>query len=96
MSTTTLTYPNAIPLRRAVSLRSIILFVAVLALITSAIGVALAAATNSSPDAPLSGVFAIAVPEAPVAGTPMLPVETATPAPSPEVIAVPVPTPPSQ
>lgn len=95
MSTVILTYPDAIPVRRVASVRSIILIIAISALIAGAVLViSFSAAINSSSDASPSGVVAIAVP--PAIDTQVLPVESATPASGPDVIAVPVPMPPSE
>jgi hypothetical protein len=97
MSTVTLTYPDAIPVRRVASVRSIILIIAISALIAGAVLViSFSAAINSSSDASPSGVVAVVVPPAPAIDTQVLPVESATPAPGPDVIAVPVPMPPSE
>ena len=97
MSTVILTYPDALPVRRVASVRSIILIIAISALIAGAVLViSFSAAINSSSDVFPSGVVAVAVPPAPATSIQELPVETATPAPSPNVIAVPVATPPSE
>jgi hypothetical protein len=57
---------------------------------------AFSAAINSSSYASPSGVVAVVVPPAPAIDAQILPVERATPAPGPSVIAVPVPMPPSE
>jgi hypothetical protein len=96
MSTATVTYPNSIHLPRVSILRWIILLIASLALVASLVLVLALSATASPSSGNLTSVVAISVPTAPTTGNQVLPTETATPAPSPTIIAVPVATPPSQ
>ena len=97
MSTTTLTYPNTLQLRRGSNIRWLAIFIASLALIAGVIVVAALSATGASHSSDSQpGVVAIAVPIAPITGAQEIPTQTATPSPSPAVIAVPVPMPPSQ
>jgi hypothetical protein len=97
MSTTTLSYPNTVQLRRGSNIRWLAIFITSLALIAGVILVAAlsaAGASRSSDTQP--SVVVIAVPIAPITSAQALPTQTATPAPKSAVIAVPVPTPPSQ
>jgi hypothetical protein len=96
MSTIALNYPNSIQVRRSANIRWIVLLIAGLALAASLIlvGVSSFAKVDS-----LSGVVAVPVPVAPVADAAserVLPSATVTPAPGLDVIAVPVPMPPSE
>ena len=93
MSTIALDYPNSLHVRRSVNLRWIVVLIAGLALVASVI---LVAASVSAKVDSSSGVVAVPVSIAPVADTQVVSSATATPAPSPVVIAVPVATPPSQ
>jgi hypothetical protein len=98
MSTIALDYPNSIPLRRSSSVRWIIILVASLVLVASIILVAASSAVKADvvSSTSFSSVVGIPVPEAPTVDPQVLPTQTATPVPSPVVIAVPVATPPSQ
>jgi hypothetical protein len=95
MSTIALGYPNSTQVRRSTNSRWIIILIAGLALVASVILVAVSASAKVDSS---SGIVAVPVPVAPVApstGSQLLPVETATPALGPNVIAVPVPEPPA-
>jgi len=92
MSSLTLDYPNRIHSQRNVDPRWITILAVGLVLVASVVLVA--ASTSIKVDSPAS-VIAILVPVAPAGTTQAQPAVTATPAPNPVVIAVPVATPPS-
>ncbi len=96
MSTAAVTYPNSIQLPRVSILRWVIPFIASLALIASVVLVLALFATADPSSGNLTSVVAIPVPSAPITGTQVLPTETATPAPSPTILTVPVATPPAE
>ena len=90
MSTIALGYPNSLQVRRSANIRWIVVLIAGLVLVASLILVAASAVVKADFS---SGVVAGPVPIAPVADANVLPSTTATPAPNPVVIAVPVPEP---
>ena len=97
MSTTTLTYPNTIQFRRGYLSRWLAMLIISLALIASAILMLALSATGDTHSGNLpSVVIAVPVPIPPTAGAEILPAETPAPDIRPDVIAIPVPTAPSQ
>ena len=96
MSTITFDYANTIQPRRSFNIRSLIILIATLALVMDVILAATSVKVDSSSSSFLSSVAVVPVPVAPTTDSHVLPVVTATPTINRAIIAIPVPTPPSQ
>jgi hypothetical protein len=91
MSTIAIDYPNSLQDQRTTNFRLMVVILVGLVLVASVVLVAAAASAKVDPL-----VGAVAVPVAPLENPQIPAAATATPAPRPVVIAVPVATPPSQ